>query len=293
MEPLCYGNQFYMQNRVLTKGEMYRISFKVKADLPTSLQMQIEPLASGFTAYFDVTTDWVTYVYEFTMTANTITNGKFGFFFGNVNGNSVPTTIYLDDISVTPIYVRSADTTAPQIWGIAESNLVVGATFNPLFGLNVYDHYDKSLTPAHIVVVSNNVNTAVAGTYQVVYELTDSSRNKLTVTRIVNVVEPGQMAASRINFIDGDFELQTAITTADANLGWTLKISGTGAFTNAVFENGYVEIRRDQRRHRSARSSILPTQQFRGGSQRSIQTHVQSQSRYRQRHPRQFRSSRS
>ncbi|MCK7484924.1 MAG: hypothetical protein MZU97_04780 [Bacillus subtilis] len=48
-------------------------------------------------------------------------------------------------------------------------------------------------------------------------------------------------APNRILFIDGDFELQTAITNADANLGWTLKTGTGGAFTPAVFENGYVK----------------------------------------------------
>jgi hypothetical protein len=146
--------------------------------------------------------------------------------------------VYLDDIVVKRIFVRSADTTAPQIWGAGETVLKVGAPFDPLFGLRVYDHYDKTLQQKHIVVVSNNVDTATPGVYQVVYELTDSSRNKVTLTRVVNVVAAESMAPNRIVFIDGDFELQTPITNQDANLGWTLKTSGTGAFANAMFENG-------------------------------------------------------
>jgi hypothetical protein len=236
---LFYGNQFYMQNRVVTKGEIYQISFKAKADNPRILQMSLEPVASGFNAYFDLTNDWVTYTYEFTMNANTITNGKFAFYAGNVNGESQPGAVYLDDVVVKRVFVRSADTTAPQIWGAGETVLKVGAPFDPLFGLRVYDHYDKSLQPKHIVVVSNNVDTATPGVYQVVYKLMDSSRNEVTVTRVVNVVAAESLAPNRIVFIDGDFELQTSITNLDANVGWTLKVNGTGTFSNAAFENGY------------------------------------------------------
>lgn len=235
---LFYGVQFYMQNRTVTKGESYKISFKAKADAPRPIMMQLEPVASGFATYFDLTSDWVTYTYEFTMTANTITNGKFSFFLGNYPG-AVPTTVYLDDVMIERIYVRSADTEKPMIWGAGEYQLVKGTMFDPLLGIRAWDNYDKSLTTQHIVVVSNNVNVNEVGSYQVVYSLTDSSRNTVTVTRIVNVIEQVDAAVNRSTFIDGDFELQTPITNQDANVGWTLKISGTGAFTNEMFENGY------------------------------------------------------
>ncbi|MFA5007218.1 MAG: immunoglobulin-like domain-containing protein [Candidatus Izemoplasmatales bacterium] len=236
---LFYGVQFYMQNRTVTQGEIYRITFRAKADAPRPIQMQLEPVASGFTTYFDLTTDWVTYTYEFAMTAATITNGKFAFFVGDINGESVPTTVYLDDIAITRIFAKGADTTAPQIWGTGEMNLLQGTAFDPLFGLRVYDHYDKSLKASDIVVVSNDVDPMTPGTYHVVYTLADSSRNTATVTRTVNVVAAEDMADNRIEFIDGDFALEAPITNQDTNLGWTLKISGTGAFANQAFEDGY------------------------------------------------------
>ena len=242
---LFYGVQFYMQNRTVTKGETYRISFKAKADDPRPIMMQLEPVASGFTTYFDLTKEWVTYVYDFTMTANTITNGKFAFFVGNINGASIPTTVYLDDVKIERIYVKGADTQAPMIWGTAEYQLLKGTPFDALAGIRVWDNYDKSLNIQHLVVVSNNVNVNEVGTYQVVYSLTDSSRNTATVTRTVNVIEAEDVPNHRINFVDPDFEAQATITNQDSNMGWTLKISGTGAFSNAIFENGYYRYKVD------------------------------------------------
>ncbi|MDP3129796.1 MAG: DUF5011 domain-containing protein, partial [Bacillota bacterium] len=239
---LFYGVQFYQQNRILTQGQVYRISFLAKADSPRPLQMSIEPAASGFNAYFNLTTDWVLYTFEFEMTAASISNGKFAFFVGNIHDLCGPGTVWIDNVTVERILNLSDDEEAPQIWGAETTELVEGMTFDPLFGLRVYDHVDKALAAGDIVVVSNDVDTAIPGDYTVVYELTDASGNVLTYTRSVRVVIAAEAAANRIEIIDGDFELQAPITNLDANPGWTLKISGTGAFDPAVFENGYVKI---------------------------------------------------
>ncbi|MCK7484925.1 MAG: carbohydrate binding domain-containing protein [Bacillus subtilis] len=112
---LFYGVQFYQQNRILTQGQVYRVSFLAKADTPRPIQMSVEPTASGFNACFNLTSDWVLYTYEFQMTAATITNGKFAFFIGNVHGQSGASTVWLDDIKIERIiesfggYRRSAN----------------------------------------------------------------------------------------------------------------------------------------------------------------------------------------
>ncbi|PKK97759.1 MAG: hypothetical protein CVV57_10685, partial [Tenericutes bacterium HGW-Tenericutes-2] len=235
---LFYGVQFYILNRTMNQGETYLISFKAKADDPRPLQMNMESGGAKFTAYFDLTTDWVTYTYEYTHTGTSFTNGKFAFFVGNIHGLSVPTTVYIDDVTSTRINAKSVDTEKPQILGAMDYILVEGNAFDPLLGLRAFDNADKSLLPEHIKLVSSNVDVNVPGVYQVVYELTDSSRNKLTLTRTVTVITQAEAAASNIVFIDGDFALETPITTADANLGWTLKGGGTTAGT---FEQSFVD----------------------------------------------------
>ncbi len=233
---LYYGTQFYMQNRTLTQGKSYLFSFKAKADHPRLLQMSLE--ATGMTSvntYFELTTEWQTFTFEYTHLTETKTGVHFKFFAGNIHGMSIPTTVYLDDVVINPLFVRSADTTKPQIWGIEDYTIVKGNTFDPLAGLRVFDLYDKSLLVDHVVIVSNNVNTDVTGDYTVVYSLTDSSRNTVTYTRNVKVIEPEDATPSRIVILDADFDNEPTITTSDNNVGWTLRTGSSGVAEAAAF----------------------------------------------------------
>ena len=229
-----YGTQFYQQNRVLTEGQIYQITFRAKADEPRLLQIQLE--ASGFStvaAVFELTDEWQDFTFEYEHIGTTISNVKFGFLAGNIHGTSAPTTVYLDDIDINVISEKSDDTTAPQIWGVEDYYIVQGEVFNPLVGLKVYDLYDKGLTIDDVVIVSNDVDTATVGTYTVEYSLTDISGNVATYTREVYVIAEGDAADTRITFIDADFELQNTITDQDSNQGWTLK--GNGGYNAAEF----------------------------------------------------------
>ena len=231
-----YGTQFYEQNRVLNQGETYLFTFMAKADEPRLLQMNLE--GTGMTtvsAIFELTTDWQTFTFEYTHTATTNTAVKFAFFAGNIHGVSPTTKVYLDDITVDRIFTLSPDTEAPQIWGVEDYNIILGNTFDPFMGLKPWDNQDRSLKTENIVIVSNNVDTSTVGTYTVVYSITDSSRNSATYSRTVNVLAEVDAADTRINFIDGDFELQTPITTSDDNQGWTLKTGTGGAVDPAQF----------------------------------------------------------
>ncbi|XFA99023.1 immunoglobulin-like domain-containing protein [Candidatus Izemoplasma sp. B36] len=231
---LFYGTQFYQQNISLTQGQSYLISFRARADEARLLQMNLESSSfSNLYTYYELGTEWVTYTLEYTHTQASATNVKFAFFAGNIHGMSVPTTVYIDDVTITPIFERSADSEAPQIWGVEDYVLVQGNEFDPLATLKVYDHYDKTLTVDNVVIVSNNLDINTPGDYTIEYQLTDSSRNTATYTRTVTVVASGSGADCRIEFIDGDFELENPITDSDNNLGWTLK--GNGGYDAATF----------------------------------------------------------
>jgi hypothetical protein len=234
--------QFYTLNRTVTEGHMYRITFKAKADDPRPLQLNLESSGVRFAAYFNLTDDWVEYVYEYHHTTASFTNGKFSFFAGNIHSFSTPTTIYLDDVKVERILELSPDLTEPQIWGALDTIWLQGQSFDPLLGLRVYDHVDKALTVDDILV-TGTVNVDVAGDYTLTYTLEDASGNVLTHTRVITVLEAVDMPESRISFIDGSFEDQTAITNLDNNLGWTLKAgTGTGTWNPHQFVDGHLEI---------------------------------------------------
>ncbi len=82
--------------------------------------------------------------------------------------------------------VKVVDTTPPEINIGAESvNLFVGNDYTEI-GFSASDNYDGDLTSK--VTSTNNIDKNTIGTYEVNYEVSDSSGNKSTAKRIVNVI---------------------------------------------------------------------------------------------------------
>jgi len=98
---------------------------------------------------------------------------------GSVLSNAIGSTITVGE---------AADTEAPVITlvGAATINLTVGDTYNEL-GATATDNVDV-IAPGDIEVDNSAVNTAVAGTYEVTYNVSDAAGNAADeVTRTVNV----------------------------------------------------------------------------------------------------------
>jgi len=72
----------------------------------------------------------------------------------------------------------------PVISGAGAVAIDLYDEFDPLAGVTATDEEDGTLT---VTVTSNNVDNTVVGTYQVVYTVTDSAGNVVTVTRVVTV----------------------------------------------------------------------------------------------------------
>ncbi len=72
----------------------------------------------------------------------------------------------------------------PVISGAGAVAIDLYDEFDPLAGVTAADEEDGTLT---VTVTSNNVDNTVVGTYQVVYSVTDSAGNVVTVTRVVTV----------------------------------------------------------------------------------------------------------
>ncbi len=112
---------------------------------------------------------------------------------GNVNGTTT-VAVTAEDATTTQSYTihfsvaAEPDTTAPVITllGNATVDLKVGASYSDA-GATASDNQDGNLTGS-IVVGGLPINTSVAGTYHVTYNVTDSSSNHATeVTRTVIV----------------------------------------------------------------------------------------------------------
>ena len=91
-----------------------------------------------------------------------------------VNGESIVCPIPMEELNAIPT-INASDKT-----------LTVGDTFNPLEGVTASDKEDGDITEK-VEVLSNDVDTSKAGTYTVIYKVTDSKGASSTKTITVTV----------------------------------------------------------------------------------------------------------
>jgi hypothetical protein len=116
--------------------------------------------------------------------------------------------------------VNVQDTTPPVITisGDNPLNLTVGNTYVE-YGASAVDTYDGSLT---VNIVSNNVNTSVDGSYQVVYDVSDSTGNDASAVRYVNVNPLLQLSNLINNPGVVDYQIPKYYTLAPPNLSYSM-----------------------------------------------------------------------
>ena len=117
----------------------------------------------------------------YTLNSNTLGPGTFTLRFSAQTNNGL-------EYSDLTLIINPVDTTAPVITllGTSPITIALGSAYADA-GATALDNLDGVIT-ANIVVV-NNVNTAVAGTYSVVYSVSDLAGNSATATRTV-IVSP-------------------------------------------------------------------------------------------------------
>ncbi len=145
----------------------------------------------------------------YTLDSNTLGPGTFTLRFSATTNNGIESADLT--LIITPV-----DTTAPVITILGSNPLTValGSVYTDA-GATALDNLDGDIT-ANIVVV-NNVNTAVAGTYTVTFNVQDSAGNSATqVTRTVIVSASADVIAPTI-IISSPVNGQT-YTTAVTNI---------------------------------------------------------------------------
>ncbi|MGL6184705.1 MAG: immunoglobulin-like domain-containing protein [Clostridium chrysemydis] len=75
----------------------------------------------------------------------------------------------------------------PKIIGANDMTLIIGRTFDPLYGVTATDKEDGDITS--LIKVNGEVNDKQTGTYNLTYSVTDSDDNTVTVKRIINIIE--------------------------------------------------------------------------------------------------------
>lgn len=81
----------------------------------------------------------------------------------------------------------TTDTTKPVIFGATDTTITTGTSFDPMQGVSANDDKDGDLTDK--VTHTGVVNTALPGTYTVVYSVSDAAGNTTTVNRKVTVTQ--------------------------------------------------------------------------------------------------------
>lgn len=231
---VVHGVQFYQQNRIIEQGQIYKVTFDAKADIPRPIMVALE---EGTTRRYDeivfLDTDWQSFEIQIEYVLASFTNGKFAFFMGDVGNNSAPTTVYLDNIVVETIEALE-DKTAPQLYGLEDYVVAQHSVFNPLQGVTIRDNVDKLLTLDDIEV-TGTVNTAVIGEYTLTYTIEDAAGNEAVYERVIFVIDEADMLDNTFVVINGDFEEdQLAPLPQPAQTGWGWH--GTGTFTIAIEE---------------------------------------------------------
>ena len=251
------GAQFYSdftgQSTTLTKDTQYTIT--------------VTPTWTG-TVYSEGYSVWIDYnrdgdfgdageqVWTQAATQNTPVSGSFTIPSGAVENstrmrvsmkyNAIPSaceTFQYGEVEDYTVVIEGSgpDTEAPVITlnGASSIDLNVGETYTEL-GATATDNIDGNLTSS--IVTSGTVNTAVAGTYSVNYNVSDAAGNAATqVTRTVNVIADTTkpvitlIGASTININVGDsYSDQGATATDNIDGNLTSSIVTTGSVNTTV-----------------------------------------------------------
>ena len=229
---VVHGVQFYQQSRTIEQGQIYRVTFRAKSDIPRPIMFALE---ENTTRRYDeivfLTTEWQDFEIQYEHILTGFTNGKFAFFMGDIGSTSVPTTVYLDDIEVETIRAID-DQTAPQLFGLDDYYVAKDSAFNPLQGVSIRDNVDKTLTLEDIEV-TGSVNTALVGSYTLTYKISDASENEAVYERVVQVVDNAAMPANTFVLVNGDFAIEQLTAMAQpATTGWGWH--GAGTFTTQI-----------------------------------------------------------
>lgn len=131
----------------------------------------------------------------------------------------------------TTVYI--VDTTAPVITMLGSSpiDINVGATYTDA-GATALDNYDGNITGN--ITTTNNVNTSIAGSYTVKYNVSDTEGNAATeVVRTVNVLAGPREFSYGLSNYRIDFEFMASENDGSDRYHTVEKdsISGTGSYS--------------------------------------------------------------
>lgn len=169
-----------------------------------------------------------------------------------INGWYAEVTDENGGLSRTNVYYVNVqtDTEKPVLTVPEKTVLKEGDTFDEMGGVTAKDNVDGDIT--HKIIVTGKVNTSVAGTYELVYEVTDAAGNKAQVTReiIVETKSATDLNSQDTNKSEGsnnhvsttpnaDIKSQSSVKTSDkSNIKTPLLFTVFSLVIGGVFVTG-------------------------------------------------------
>ena len=164
----------------------------------------------------------------------------------SMNYNAIPTSCQsftYGEVEDYTILLESSgpDTVAPiiTISGDSVINLLVGDTYTEQ-GATATDNVDGDLTSS--IIVSGTVDTNIAGTYIVNYNVSDAANNAANqVSRTVNVNEPAPDTIAPVITLIGNATIELFVGDAYTEQGATATDDVDGDLTSSIIVSGTVD----------------------------------------------------
>ena len=156
--------------------------------------------------------------------------------YGSASGS---TTLNVTNGSSTPVDPVNQP---PVLYGVKNQTLTVGDSFDPMKGVTATDKEDGDLTAA--VKVSGSVDTAVPGSYTLIYSVTDNDGAESTAKAVITVKEnsPGPEPENTAPVLKGvQDQALTVGDSFDPMKGVTATDKEDGDLTAAVKVSGSVD----------------------------------------------------
>lgn len=117
------------------------------------------------------------------------------------------------------VYLTVKENSKPVIYA-SDKTIVIGSSFDPKVGVTATDQEDGNLTES-IQVFKNDVKEGTVGTYEVVYQVTDSYQQTVKKTIWVSVIDKtekdGSFYFDYLNQVDGNLQLRGYLTISGMN----------------------------------------------------------------------------
>lgn len=176
------GNEFCIEGANLNDAESFEIPFSALGITPEVKTLETNNL--DVNVYNSEVIGSVTNVASGTPASYEWTSAAEG-----VNGWYAEVTDENGGLSRTNVYYVNVqrDTEKPVLTVPEETTLKVGDTFDEMEGVSAIDNVDGDITES--IIITGKVNTSIADTYELLYEVTDAAGNKASVSRFVKVEE--------------------------------------------------------------------------------------------------------